>query len=230
MYLLYSAALALWLLLGSPYWLLQMLRHGKYRKGLRQRLGKLPSHLKLDSRRVIWVHAVSVGEVIAISGVVSGLRQRFPKARVLVSTTTHTGQEIARQRFGQENVFYFPLDFAFAARSYLSALRPKIVVVAETEIWPNFFRLANKSGSRIAVVNARISDRSWPGYRRWRRLLRPVLANVDLFLTQGEEDRRRLLDLGATQNQVRVAGNLKFDIHCPRSTSRNRSSGCVRKR
>jgi 3-deoxy-D-manno-octulosonic-acid transferase len=222
MYVLYSALLVLFLLLTLPYWLLQMLRHGKYRAGLRQRFGAIPASLAGGSEKpTLWVHAVSVGEVVASSAVIATLRQRFPSHRVLVSTTTSTGQKLAVQRFGAENAFYFPLDFAFAIRPYLEALRPELVVVAETEFWPNFLRLAKHSGARIAVINCRISDRSFPGYKRFRfwlpKLLEETLANVDLFLAQTEEDQQRLIAIGAAESKVTVAGNLKFDVTPPPS-------------
>src|SRR6202167_6831025 len=166
------------MLASLPYWLFQMVRHGKYHKGLAERLGRMPSRLQLPETQepVIWVHAVSVGEVLAVAGLVQELQRRFPQHRILISTTTDTGQELARKRFGERKVFYFPMDFAFAVRPYLRALRPRMVVIAETEFWPNFMRLAHASGARIAVVNARISDRSFPRYRRFRRLLQKLLA------------------------------------------------------
>ena len=165
--------------------------------------------------RVIWVHAVSVGEVLAVSGLVEQMRRNFPGHRVVVSTTTDTGQELARQRFGEANVFYFPMDFGFAIAPYLRALRPELVVLVETEFWPNFLRLAHAAGARIAVVNARISDRSWPRYRRWRWALRRMLAHVDLFLAQTEEDSARLQSIGAEARRLQVTGNLKFDVSLP---------------
>jgi 3-deoxy-D-manno-octulosonic-acid transferase len=137
----------------------------------------------------------------------------------LISTTTSTGQKLAARRFGAENVIYFPLDFAFAIRPYLRALDPQLVVVAETEFWPNFLRLAKRSGARIAVINCRISDRSFPGYQRFRfwlpKLLEKTLSNVDIFLAQTEEDRQRLVEIGAAASKVTVAGNLKFDVQPP---------------
>ena len=222
MYALYSALLAFFLVLTLPYWLLQMMRHGKYRAGLRQRFGAVPAVLAgPGEKRAIWVHAVSVGEVVASSAVIMALRERFPSHRVLISTTTSTGQKLAAQRFGAENVFYFPLDFAFSLRPYLDALRPELVVVAETEFWPNFLRLAKRSGARIAVINCRISDRSLPGYKRVRLALpgmvSKTLDNVDIFLAQTEEDRRRLIEIGADESKVTVAGNLKFDVAPPPS-------------
>jgi len=216
MYWLYSALLAAGLLLSLPYWLMQMLRHGKYRVGLRERLGRLPQRLDApENRPTIWVHAVSVGEVLAITGLIAELKARFPQYRIYVSTTTDTGQALARKRFGPENVFYFPMDFAFAIRPYLRRLQPELIVIAETEFWPNFLRLAQASGARIAVVNARISDRSWPRYRRFAFLLGRALQQVSLFLAQTEEDAERLVDIGAPQERVSVTGNLKFDVPVP---------------
>ena len=216
MYWMYSSLLALALLVSLPYWLLQGLRHGKYRAGMRERWGRVPERLVEEpSRRAIWVHAVSVGEVLAIAGLVTDLRRRFPQYRVVVSTTTDTGQKLARTRFGGNNVFYFPLDFGFAIRPYLSHLRPVLVVIAETEFWPNFLRRARDSGARIAVVNARISDRSFPGYRLWRGILARVLRPIDLFLAQTQEDSRRLAEIGAPLDRIQVTGNLKFDVSPP---------------
>jgi 3-deoxy-D-manno-octulosonic-acid transferase len=213
MYLIYSALLAAGLLVSLPYWLLQSLRHGKYRAGLDERLGRIPRRLAGEAERpTIWIHAVSVGEVLAISGLAAELTKWFSPYRVVVSTTTDTGQKLARTRFGAENVFYFPLDFAFAIRPYLGLLQPELIVIAETEFWPNFLRLAHASGARIAVVNARISDRSLPGYRRFRWLLIGILQQVDLFLTQTSEDARRLAKIGAPADRIQVTGNLKFDV------------------
>ncbi len=222
MYALYSAVLFLSLVLTLPYWLLQMMRHGKYRAGLRQRFGAVPAALISSGERpTIWVHAVSVGEVVASSAVIQAMKEKLPSRRVLISTTTSTGQKLAVRRFGAENVFYFPLDFEFAMRPYLDALRPELVVIAETEFWPNFLRLAKRSGARIAVINCRISDRSLPGYKRFRfwlpRLLERVLGNVDLFLAQTGEDRRRLIEIGAAESKTAVTGNLKFDAAPPPS-------------
>jgi len=225
-YFLYSALLGAGMLLGLPYWLFQMLRHGKYRAGLAERLGRVPSRLgaseisgkrpaHFQTERVIWVHAVSVGEVLAVAGLVDQMRRRFPRHRAVISTTTDTGQALARKRFGEENVFYFPMDFAFAIRPHLQALRPQLVVIAETEFWPNFLRLAKSSGAAIAVVNARISDRSRPNYLRFRWAIRRALANVDLFLAQTHEDAARLESIGADTARVKITGNLKFDISLP---------------
>lgn len=215
MYLLYSALLATGLILSLPYWIYQMVRYGKYRAGFNQRLGAVPPGITTRTQPTIWFHAVSVGEVLAISGLVEHLRRRWPNHRVVVSTTTDTGQSLARSRFGKENVFYFPIDLGFAIEPYLQALKPELIIIAETEFWPNFLRLAKRSGARIAVVNARISDRSLPGYKRLRWGLPRVISNVDLFLAQTWEDRKRLIEIGAPEARVEVTGNLKFDISSP---------------
>jgi 3-deoxy-D-manno-octulosonic-acid transferase len=216
MYLLYSALLAAGLLISLPFWIYQGLRHGKYRAGFAGRFGRVPPLLAQDlSRHTIWIHAVSVGEVLAISGLVEELKSHFPKHRIVVSTTTDSGQKLATEKFGEEKVFYFPLDFAFAIRPYLKLLQPELIVVAETEFWPNFLRLAHVSGSKIAVVNARISDKSLRGYRRFRSILLRVLQNIDLLLAQTEADAKRLQDIGAPAERVRVSGNLKFDVPPP---------------
>lgn len=219
-YFLYSFALALGMLLSLPYWLYQVLRHGKYRRGFAERMGRVPARIAAAvpaGRPVIWIHAVSVGEVLAVSGLIAEMRRLLPRYRIVVSTTTDTGQDLAAKRCGEDNVFYFPMDFAFAIRPYLQALKPELVVLAETEFWPNFLRLVHASGARIAVVNARISDRSWPRYRSFQWALRRMLVHVDLFLAQTQEDANRLQSIGADPRRVQVTGNLKFDIHLPSS-------------
>ena len=213
MYALYSVLLLLALIVTAPWWLLEMLRHGKYRTGLGERLGKVPDRLlKERVADTIWIHAVSVGEVLAVSRVVEELSTHLPSWRIVVSTTTDTGQKLARDRFGENNVFYVPLDLPFVVRAYLKALRPKMLLLAESEFWPNLLRWARLSGAAVAVVNARVSDRSLPGYLRIRRPLARVLQNVQLFLAQSEEDARRLIQMGAPDARVHVSGNLKFEV------------------
>jgi len=211
-YFLYSLLLCAAIVASLPWWLWRMLRTGRYRAGLGERLGRVPPRVRLaDTSDSIWVHAVSVGEVLAVAPLVSELRVANPGRRVFVSTTTHTGQKLARDRFGAESVFYFPLDFAFAIRPWLRVVKPELIVVAETEFWPQFLHRAHAAGARIAIVNARISDRSLPRYRRVRPLLARVLRNVELFLAQSEQDAERLRAIGAPRDRIEVAGNLKFE-------------------
>jgi 3-deoxy-D-manno-octulosonic-acid transferase len=219
-YFLYSLALGLLLTLTLPWWLVQMLRLGKYRAGFWERMGFVPRRLvggqcsaAAPGGGVAWIHAVSVGEAVAVAPLVELLRGAG--WRVVVSTTTHTGQKLARARFGEENVFYFPLDLPFCISPYLRTLRPQLVVMAETEFWPNLLRMARQSGAHVAVVNARISDRSYPRYLRCKGWLARVLQPVDLFLAQSEEDAGRLRVIGAVAERVEVAGNLKFDVAPP---------------
>ncbi|MGA2903640.1 MAG: 3-deoxy-D-manno-octulosonic acid transferase [Candidatus Korobacteraceae bacterium] len=215
MYSLYSLLLFVALIVSTPWWLLQMLRHGKYRTGWSERLGTVPQRLLHNAGDTIWIHAVSVGEVLAISRVVEELKAQLPGWRIVVSTTTDTGQKLARQRFGESNVFYLPLDLPFAVRPFFQALSPKLLVLAESEFWPNLLRWARLSGASVAVVNARVSDRSLPGYLRLRKLLRHVMQDIDLFLAQSDEDARRLVKIGAPAERVDVSGNLKFDVKLP---------------
>jgi 3-deoxy-D-manno-octulosonic-acid transferase len=215
-YFAYNILLAMALVLSAPWWLLEMMRHGKYRAGLGERLGRVPRRLRdAGGRETIWIHAVSVGEVLTISPIVEELKTRLPGWRVAVSTTTDTGQRLARDRFGDQNVFHFPLDFSFAVQAYLRALQPRMLILAESEFWPNVMRLAKKAGVRIAVVNARVSDRSLPRYLRFHALLRPMMRNVDVFVAQSELDAQRLVEIGAPDERVKVGGNLKFEVKPP---------------
>lgn len=220
MYFAYSALLLFVLLLSSPWWLLQMLRHGKYRAGLGERLGAVPPRILSESTQpTLWIHAVSVGEVLAVTRMIDELKAQLPHWRVVVSTTTDTGQNLARQRFGEANVFYFPLDVSWAVRAYLKALQPRLLVLAESEFWPNLLHQAKAAGIPVAVVNARVSDRSLPRYLRFRGLLLRVMPNVDLFFAQSDEDARRLVEIGAPADRVRVGGNLKFEVKPPPRTA-----------
>jgi 3-deoxy-D-manno-octulosonic-acid transferase len=210
MLVLYSVALLVVVMAGAPWWLFRMATSGKYREGLTERLGRVPARLRTDGRPVIWVHAVSVGEVLAASRMIAELRERLPGWRIMVSTTTRTGQKLARERFGAESVFYFPLDFAFAVRAYLRVLRPRMFVLLETEFWPRMLLECHLAKIPVAVVNARISDRSWPRYLRLHFLWKHLLNGFALVLAQSDLDVERLKALGAAN--VRYGGNLKYDI------------------
>ncbi|MFZ0691569.1 MAG: 3-deoxy-D-manno-octulosonic acid transferase [Acidobacteriaceae bacterium] len=221
MLILYSCALVLVLILGAPWWLFRMATSGKYRDGLAERLGFVPAriHEGLDGQSVVWVHAVSVGEVLAASRLIEELGSRLAGAadrpeintlRVMISTTTKTGQELARERFGADRVFYFPLDLGWAVRAWIGALRPRLLVLVETEFWPRMLVECRRQGIPVAVVNARISDRSWPRYRRFAWMWRSLLRGLAVVLAQTDLDAQRLRTLGA--NNVRVTGNLKYDV------------------
>ena len=218
----YNLALLGALVAGSPWWLWRMATTQKYREGIRERLGRVPKTIldRDQARRdrnepdlpLIWLHAVSVGEVLAIGRLVAELDRDFPSHRVMISTTTRTGQALARERFGAARVFYCPLDLPWAVRAYFNALQPRLFVLAETEFWPNLLSECFRRKIPVAVVNARISDRSWPRYRMLQRLWRPILGRISRVLAQTETDAARLRALGCRPEVVSVAGNLKFDV------------------
>lgn len=213
MYFLYSLLAAVALVASAPWLAWQALRHGKYRHCWPERLGVLPPALAGTTAPTLWLHAVSVGEVLSAAPLVTAMRRTHPDWRIVVSTTTRTGRDLAETRLsGVAGVFYFPLDFAWIVRRVLRHVRPALVVVVETEIWPNVVRLCRAQGIGLLLVNARISDRSFPRYRRFRTLLGPVLAQFDRLCAQSEETARRLRELGAPIDRIVVTGSLKFDV------------------
>jgi len=208
---LYSFATLLALIVLSPYFVYQALRHHKYVGSLGQRLGYLPISFNLDAEESIWVHAVSVGEVLAARPVLAGLRERYPDLRLFLSTTTMSGQQIARKAADADAVFYFPFDFTFIVRRTLNLVKPRLFLMVETEIWPNLLRECRRRGVRTALVNGRLSPRSYRRYRAIRPFIRRVLADIDRFCVQSEEMARRFVTLGADPAHVVVTGSLKFD-------------------
>jgi 3-deoxy-D-manno-octulosonic-acid transferase len=219
--LVYSSLLLVVLVVGAPYWLVRMATSGRYRLGLGGRLGQVPAGLRaaVAGKRVVWVHAVSVGEVLAATRLVAELEAALgAEWAVVVSTTTATGQALARERFGAERVFFYPLDFAWAVRAYLRVLQPKMLVLMESELWPRMLVECGRAAVPVAVVNARMSDRSFGRAMRVRHVWDRVLQHVTLFLTQSEEDARRLVAVGARADAVRVGGNLKYDVRAPRES------------
>ncbi|MGA2046605.1 MAG: tetraacyldisaccharide 4'-kinase [Terracidiphilus sp.] len=208
----YNLALLAALVVGAPWWLWQIATTQKYREGLMRRLGRVTTLEGQNSRPLIWIHAVSVGEVLAVSRLVKELEAALPDHFVAISTTTRTGQNLARERFGAHRVFYCPLDLPWAVSAYLNALKPRLLVLAETEFWPNLLSGCYRREIPVAVVNARVSDRSWPRYRRLRWLWRPFLERISLVLAQSETDANRLWAIGCHPETVEVAGNLKFDV------------------
>jgi 3-deoxy-D-manno-octulosonic-acid transferase len=213
-----------------PYWIFQGIRHGKYFSNLRERLGlSFPGLEKLpvERRGAIWIHAVSVGEALSSVNLAQRLKSAYPDRPLIISTTTLTGQALARERFPfADAIVYFPLDWAFCVRRALRAIRPAVAVVLETEIWPNFLREAARGGVPVIFVSGRISDRSFARYQKYlgifgfflRPFLRSVLSKPSAFLMQSEKDAERLRALGAAPERVRVSGNLKYDQQQPETT------------
>jgi 3-deoxy-D-manno-octulosonic-acid transferase len=219
MYFVYSLLLAGGLIVALPYFAVQGLRHGKYWPNLAHRMGRLPRQLIEAAEKspgAIWIHAVSVGEVAAAAALATRLKKIYPKRRLIVSTTTITGQRMARERIAfADGWIYFPLDWAWVVRRFFRAVRPGLVVILEVEIWPNFLRVARRQGVPVIFASARVSERSFARYRRFPGFVRRVLGDASAFLAQTDEDARRLVALGASEETVTVGGNLKFDATAP---------------
>src|SRR5258705_1191073 len=217
-------------ILLTPYWLIQGIRHGKYLSNLKERLGlSFPALEKLPGQRsgAIWLHAVSVGEVLAALTLAKRLKETFPERPLIISTTTITGQNLAKERMAlADAIIYFPLDWAFCVRRAFAAVQPALVVVLETEIWPNFLREASRRSVPVLFVSGRISDRSFSRSHTWlslagfylRPLLKDALGRAAAFCMQSEKDAGRVKALGAPAEKVTVGGNLKYDSELPGST------------
>ena len=212
MFFLYSILLTIAFIVLLPRFLFDALFKGKYAAGFFQRLGFVP---RFDGagKKVIWLHCVSVGETNAARPLAIGLKKEFPDSRLIVSTTTRTGQQLARSIFADiaDLVFYFPFDWKSTVRRSLRRLRPSVVLLMETEIWFNFIREASISGAGVAIVNGRLSERSLRRFAYIRQFMRRVLSFLDLALVQEKVDATRLMSLGLRASKVKVTGNLKFD-------------------
>lgn len=205
------------LTLISPFLLTISIRKGKYREGWAAKLlGHVPQ--RRGSRPCIWFHAVSVGEIQLLDGLIRHFRGQAPGIECVISTTTQTGYALARKKYPDHLVFYCPLDFSWSVHEALNRLRPDMLVLAELELWPNLISLAHRQGVRIAVVNGRLSDQSFRGYRRIRPLVARMLRSLELIAVQNSQYARRFVDLGADPDRVTITGSMKFD---GASTDRN---------
>jgi 3-deoxy-D-manno-octulosonic-acid transferase len=212
MYSLYSVLVLAVAVVASPWFVYQALRYKKYVGSLQQRMGYLPVSFNMDADRSIWIHAVSVGEVLTARPLISDLKRRYPELRMFLSTTTLAGQQLARRNVQDvDAVFYFPFDLGIFVRRTLDLVRPRLFVMMETEIWPNLLRECRARGIKTAIVNGRLSPKSFPRYRLVRPLMRRVLDDIDTFCVQSEESARRFIELGADPGRVAVTGSLKFD-------------------
>ncbi|HKE57052.1 MAG TPA: 3-deoxy-D-manno-octulosonic acid transferase, partial [Pyrinomonadaceae bacterium] len=211
MYLAYSLLLTVGLLILIPRFLFHAIVHGKYIAGFRERLGSIPPIP--GQKRVIWLHCVSVGETQAARPLVERLRQEFPQFSLVVSTITLTGQKLAREVFADqvERVFYFPFDWRWTARKSIAAINPSLVLIMETELWPNFLRECQRQRLPVALVNGRISRQSFRRYQLIGFFFSRVLASLNLAVMQSETDAARIADLGLAANKIVTAGNMKFD-------------------
>lgn len=214
MFLLYDLLISAALAVLVPWYWLRRACGGKARHGIRERLALYPPDrfASLAGRPVIWLHAVSVGETRAAIPLIRALRQAFPDHALLLSQVTETGRTVAESITEIDERLFFPADHSRVMRRAFDQVRPRMVVIVETEIWPNFVRIAAERQVPVVLVNGRISDRSFPRYRRLRFLLRPVLEMISGFAMQSQEDARRIAELGAASHRVTVTGNLKFDL------------------
>ncbi|SEA10327.1 3-deoxy-D-manno-octulosonic-acid transferase [Desulfuromusa kysingii] len=212
-YLLYNFLLLISALFLVPYYLLRGLRYGKSRRGIRERLGCYsPQQLSaLRAKKNVWIHAVSVGETRAAMPLIKQMRLRYPDLQIVVSNVTETGHAIALEDKDIDLCLFFPFDFSWAVRKALHMVRPELIIIVETEIWPNFTREAHLMKVPLILVNGRISDRSFPRYRFARFLLRPILDRFTAFCMQSQTDAERIMTLGAPDGRVENTGNLKFD-------------------
>jgi 3-deoxy-D-manno-octulosonic-acid transferase len=192
------------------YFLLRCIRNRHYLGTLAHRLGILPLEFQKTVCGSIWFHAVSVGEVIAIGPLVECVRKEFPCADIFVSTATLAGYATATPKFA--NVFYAPVDYVFAVRHVLRTIRPGLLVVAETEIWPNLFRETKRIGCGLVIINGRMSDQMAPKYQAWRVFFSAVLAQCDRIIVQSEQQQARFLAAGAPPDRVSIGGNIKYDF------------------
>src|SRR5579885_1380453 len=212
MYFLYSILLGVGVLAPLPRFLFDAARHGKYAAGFRERAGALP-RFDAGGRPVVWLHCVSVGEAQAARPLARAIIEAHPRHALVVSTTTQTGQRVAREAFGDAAlVFYFPFDWAWSVRRALRKINPSAVLVMETELWPRFFRECHARGVPVALVNGRVSEKSFRRYRLIKFFIRRVLSDLSLAAMQTEADAERVRALGIRPERVRVTGNVKFDI------------------
>jgi 3-deoxy-D-manno-octulosonic-acid transferase len=218
MYILYNILLVLLTLLLSPVILFKLITVPKYRGGISQKLGRIRKRVRtvIQGTRPIWVHAVSVGEVMAAHPLIRDLKKKYPNRKLILSTVTVTGNHTAHQRVPEADaVFFFPFDFSWIVHRVIREINPAIVLVAETELWPNFFRELRRADIPSAVINGRISPRSFRNYMKFKKFFGQVFSNVTIFCMQSADDATRIKEIGAPPDKVIVTGNLKFDQKIP---------------
>ncbi len=214
MRILYNILFTIGFFLAAPYYFMRMRRRGNWRRGFAQRFGKYDTKLKqaITNRHVLWIHAVSVGEVNICTQLIRALEPRVPNLKIVVSTTTTTGMgELERKLPSHISKIYYPIDRRPYVARALGSVKPEAVVLVEAEIWPNFVTRARNQGIPVFLVNARLSDRSYRGYRRWGFLFRPLFRSLAGVGAQSEADAERLRKLGCRPGAIRVVGSLKYD-------------------
>jgi 3-deoxy-D-manno-octulosonic-acid transferase len=208
MFVVYEVLLYLVFIVSAPFFLLAGILRGKYLSNFPERMGFYRSPRTAHD---LWIHAVSVGETLAAKPVIDRILAMRPGTSLVFTTTTITGQAQAKRLYPHATVTYFPFDFAFAVKRFLTHHQPRAFTTFETEIWPNATRLARARGVRLMLANGRISDRSFPRYRAFRPIVAGVLRTYDRILAREDLDRQRFVAIGAPAEVVEVSGNVKFD-------------------
>ncbi len=218
MYLVYSILLVIAFVVLLPRFVYDAMTKGKYAASFRVRLGFLPE-FNSNKKKVIWLHCVSVGETQAARPLVNALLTQFPDYALVISTTTITGQKIARELFAKDSalIFYFPFDFAFAVRRVLNRVNPSLVLVMETELWPRFLYECAEKKIPLAIVNGRLSEKSVRGYKLFKPFIKRVVNNLSLALMQTESDAKRMRKIGLSPEKISVTGNIKYDVEANES-------------
>jgi len=213
MYFLYNLIISIFFIIAFPYFLIRSVFAPRYRAGLKEKLGFISrsKRLVLSNQPNIWLHAVSVGEILASLPLIELIKKNCPEHQLVVSTTTLTGQEIARKRISGVIIIYFPLDLLWIVSRVLNIIEPSVFLVAESEIWPNFFKQAYRHKIPIVLFNGRISNFSYSRYKKLGLFFRHVLSFISSFGMQTELDARRIISLGGEARRVKVTGNTKFD-------------------
>jgi len=215
----YSAALVIF----SPLLFYRWIRAGKYREGWSEKfLGKAP--WRIGDQPCLWFHAVSVGEVLLLRPLVREMARRRPNWEVVISTSTTTGLAVARRTYPDLVTFYAPLDFSWSTRRAIARIRPTVLALVELELWPNLIRAAKRAGAKVAIINARLSPRSYRGYRSLRGPLQPTLGRIDIVAAQNAEYARRFVDLGIPSHRVSITGSVKYDgLESDRNNAKTRA-------
>lgn len=212
MFLAYNLLLPIIAVLLSPFILIALIIQPKFRAGFRQKIGFYS--YKQNGRENVVFHAVSVGEVNAITSLVKKFREAKPDYNIILTTTTKTGQEVAYKNLEKyvDKITYFPFDFIFSVNMFFAVFKPKAVIIAETEIWPCFVSSAKNKNIDVYIVNGRISPHSYTGYKKFTMFFKPILSKYKAIYMQSDEDSKRIIDVGASSDIVKTMGNLKYDI------------------
>ena len=228
----YNALFCVFFCLSAPFYFLKMWRRGNWRAGFGQRFGRFGTRTKqaVTNRHVVWLHAVSVGEVGVSARLIRALEPRLPNVKFVVSTTTSTGMgELQKQLPNSVEKIYYPLDFKPWVRGAFNTLHPEVIILVEAEIWPNFLWRAADFGLPIFLVNARLSEKSYRGYSRFGNLFRPIFRSFRAVGSQTKEDAERWIRLGVRRERIETVGSMKFDVATPKEGRRLDVRGLLRR-